>query len=179
MSTAIRSGLCLFALAALLGAASCKREPPLAERMAGPWRATLEVGAHASKDPLVRGAAKFFNPRGGRLHVLLEVGAGTIEVQRYSAKEKQDVTQRASFVALDRERIALTTERGRLVVGVLLEGCDEQSCLAVTLTPEAGAEAQAIEAMAFLFGCDDSGGNVDCASRPRSRSFYRYAPGAE
>jgi hypothetical protein len=166
-----------FSLAMLLGAISCSREPPLAQRMAGPWRATIEYGARTSNDPLVRGMAKFFNPRGGRLHILLEVGAETIEVKRPSAKADQEITQRASFVALDRERIELTTERGRLVARVHLE-CNKEACLAVQFDPEPGADLQAKEAMGFLFGCDDDSGNIDCASAPRARMFYRYAPGA-
>jgi hypothetical protein len=64
-----------------------------------------------------------------------------------------------------------------VVAQVHLE-CNKEACLSVQLDPEPGADLQAKEAMAFLFGCDDDDGNIDCASASRSRMFFRYAPGA-
>lgn len=162
--------------AALFWASSCKREPPLAQRMAGPWRATIEYGARASKDPLVRGVGKAFHV-GGKLRSLLQVGPDFVEVRRPSAKAGREVVQRATFVALDRERIALTSERGRLVARVTLE-CNKDACLAVKFSPEPGADPGVVESMAFLFGCDDLEGNINC-NPPAGRPFYRYPAGSD
>lgn len=170
----VRFGLALLSLSTLLVTTGCKRRPPLAERMAGSWRAGIEVGARASKDPLVRGWGKLWNRE--PLWITLEVGPSTLEVKRWSEAANAEVTQRASYRIVDDGHIELTTDQGPLRVGVDTGCADEGHCLDLRFTaelPDGAAPPPAMEALGFLFGCDDGKGNVRCAARA-PRAFYRY-----
>lgn len=151
---------------------SCKKKPRLPERMAGSWRATMDVGARASKDPIVRGLAKFWNRE--PLAIELEVSPTSLEVRRWTREQNREVVQRASYEIVDERHIRLTTEQGQLVARVDTGCADEGYCLDVTFTPEV-PDSPAVVAMGFLFGCDDDTGALRCAGITKYRSFYRYA----
>lgn len=164
------------ALALALAATGCKKKPALAERMGGSWRASMEVGGRASKDPIVRGWSKFWdrNP----LYIWLEVGPTALEITRWSSLEKRELVQKASYRILDDKRIELTTDKGPLVVGVSTGCADEGYCLDVSFVPElppGSALPPAVEALGLLFGCDDGEGKMRCAEVTEFRTFYRYA----
>ena len=169
----------LIGAAALMAAlAACnKPPPPLDQTMAGAWRAKMEVGHRASKDPIVRGVAKFFGAT--PLEIFLDVGPGTMQVRRHASKARGEVVQRASYTVLDGNRIALSTEAGRAVVVATPGGCykDGTACLQLNFVPDASASPapRALEAMGFLFGCDDAAGEIRCAGLTTTRSFFRYA----
>lgn len=150
----------------------CKKTVPLSQRMAGSWRHRIDVGALASKDPVVRGLAKLWGEK--PLEILLEVEPTTIEVTRWSRVEKREVVQRASYRILDARRIELRTDAGTLVVEASPGDCDDEGrCLSIRFSPE-GAASSATEAMGFLFGCDDVEGKISCAGLTSYRAFYRY-----
>jgi len=173
----LRASVVLLALASLSTTPSCKKRPTLEHRMAGSWRATMDVGARASKDPIVRGLGKLFGS--GPLEIFLEVGPDSIELRRWCSAEKREVVQRASYAVVAEHRVELTTEKGTLVVVVTPNGCDDSGhCLGIEFSPvdpQAATTAPALDALGFLFGCDDSQGNIDCSGRTKSRMFFRYA----
>lgn len=164
----------LLAALTLLAATGCKKKPRLSERMAGSWRASIEVGARASKDPIVRGLGKLWDRE--PLWIYLEVGPTSLEVKRWSEAAKAEVTQRASYRIVDEGHIELTTDQGPLRVGVATGCADEGYCLDVRFTPDlpdGAAPPPPMDALSFLFGCDDGKGTLNCRDR-QPRAFYRY-----
>jgi len=128
----------------------------------------------ASKDPVVRTVGKVWDRE--PLYVYLEVGPSSLEVKRWSIAAKAELTQRASYRILDEGHVELTTDKGPLRVAVTTECVDESYCLSVRFEPELpnGAEPPAaMEALGFLFGCDDGQGQMSCKDR-KPRAFYSY-----
>jgi len=161
------------ALGLSLIVSDCKRQRPLPERMGGSWKATVEHGSRVSKDPIVRGWSKFWGS--GTFDILLEVGPGNIEVRRPTAAAKGIEVQRATFAVVGDDRIELTTSAGKAVARVTLDACNKEgNCLRITFSPDAGAPPAALDAMGFLFGCDDVSGKVSCGGATTPRAFYRY-----
>jgi len=164
------------ALGLVLVASGCKRKPPLPERMAGSWKASMEYGGRVSKDPIVRGWTKFWG--GGQLDIFLEVGPDSIEVRRTTREAADIVVQRASYTVVGDDRVELTTSAGKVPASVTLE-CNKEACLAVSFSPDPSSPPAALEAMGFLFGCDDITGKVSCSGASTHRSFYRYPTNRE
>jgi hypothetical protein len=155
----------------LVLAVACKKQLTLQEKMSGSWEATMPTGLRASKDPLVRGFGRAFT-RDDRLAISLRVSETRVELERYSGVEDQRVTQAASYTVVDGEHIELDTSAGKTRVRVTPNGCDEHDCWGVQFDPVDPA-APAVTALAYLFGCDDVSGRIDCAKREGSRLFFR------
>lgn len=171
------AALAALTLALALVAGGCKSPPTMEAKLSGRWRAKLEYGARTSKDPLVAGVARVWG--GGELEIWLRVDRAAIEVERYSQRAGAVVLQRVTMTALDGDRVALSGEHGRVVARAAL-GCTDgdTACLSAQFLPEPGASAAALESMAYLFGCDDAEGNIDCSAIARPRTFYRVPAGA-
>jgi hypothetical protein len=168
--------LCIGALGLVLVASGCKRKPPLPERMGGSWKASMEYGGRVSKDPIVRGWSKFWG--NGKLDIFLEVGPDSIEVRRPTGEAKGIVVQRASYAVVGDDRIELTTNAGNVPASVTLE-CNKEACLVVSFSPDPSSPPAALDAMGFLFGCDDVEGKVSCVGLSTPRSFFRYPKNLE
>lgn len=162
---------CAYLLA--LAPTGCRKPPSLDQRMGGAWRASMDVGALASKDPLVRGAAKVFGSK--PLRIYLDVGPTSLEVRRWSRADERDVSEHASFSRLGGDRLELVTAHGTLAVTVEPAACNaEGQCLELRFHPDPSASTEAQAAMGFLFGCDDAEGKIQCEGRRALRTFYRY-----